>query len=192
MPARHWTALMALMGSLTWPFSGRWTIRLSRYIALFTCLACSVLFKIKVNFAYNFQKELEKWMIFHVWIILVFQGCEIDILVGTDVRDGNGTACVINWCGCIVQEPHSAVRALGYLPEEGHGVYVARWGLALSLKTIAFLILKWQWQCELLQLCTFSAFDDFARKLQLFIWALLNFGIPQVLRPVGEGFSSDF
>lgn len=47
-------------------------------------------------------------------------------MVGTDVRDGNGTSRVINWCGCIVQEPHAAVRALGFLPEEGHGVYVAR------------------------------------------------------------------
>lgn len=56
----------------------------------------------------------------------IFQGHEIDLLVGTDVRDGNGTTRVINWCGCIVQDPHSAVRALGFLPAEGHGVYVAR------------------------------------------------------------------
>lgn len=56
----------------------------------------------------------------------VFQGHEIDLLVGTDVRDGNGTTRVINWCGCIVHNPHSAVRALGFLPTEGHGVYVAR------------------------------------------------------------------
>jgi len=55
------------------------------------------------------------------------KGCEIELLVGTDVRDGNGTTRVINWCGCIVQDPHPAVRALGFLPEEGHGVYVARW-----------------------------------------------------------------
>ncbi|KAH7847230.1 hypothetical protein Vadar_023488 [Vaccinium darrowii] len=55
------------------------------------------------------------------------QGSEIELLVGTDVRDGNGTTRVINWCGCIVQDPHPAVRALGFLPEGGHGVYVARW-----------------------------------------------------------------
>lgn len=47
--------------------------------------------------------------------------------MGTDVRDGNGTTRVINWCGCILQDPHPAVRALGFLPEEGHGVYVARY-----------------------------------------------------------------
>lgn len=46
--------------------------------------------------------------------------------MGTDVRDGNGTAQMVNWCGCIVQDSHPAVRALGFLPEEGHGVYVAR------------------------------------------------------------------
>lgn len=47
--------------------------------------------------------------------------------MGTDVRDGSGTTRVINWCGCIVQDPHPAVRALGFLPDEGHGVYVARY-----------------------------------------------------------------
>ena len=57
---------------------------------------------------------------------MVLQGREIEIPVGTDVRDGNGTPRVINWCGCIVQDPHPAVRALGFLPEEGHGVYVTR------------------------------------------------------------------
>jgi len=54
------------------------------------------------------------------------QGKEIDLIVGTDVRDGNGTTRMVNWWGCIIQDPHSAVRALGFLPEEGHGVYVAR------------------------------------------------------------------
>ncbi|KAL3372855.1 hypothetical protein AABB24_005072 [Solanum stoloniferum] len=55
------------------------------------------------------------------------QGNEIELLVGTDVRDGNGAKRAINWCGGILQEPYPAVRALGFLPEEGHGVYVARW-----------------------------------------------------------------
>ncbi|KAL9263118.1 Protease Do-like 7-like protein [Drosera capensis] len=54
------------------------------------------------------------------------QGRETEVMVGTDVRDGNGTVRAINWCGCIVQDPHPAVRALGFLPEEGHGVYVTR------------------------------------------------------------------
>ncbi|KAK9061958.1 hypothetical protein SSX86_019142 [Deinandra increscens subsp. villosa] len=54
-------------------------------------------------------------------------GREIDLFVGTDVRDGSGSTRVINWCGCFLQEPHPAVRALGFLPDEGHGVYVTRW-----------------------------------------------------------------
>jgi hypothetical protein len=60
--------------------------------------------------------------------------------VGTDVRDGNGTTRTINWCGCIVQDPHSAVRALGFLPEEGHGVYVARYNFNFVL--VNFYILE--------------------------------------------------
>ncbi|GFP78830.1 protease Do-like 7 [Phtheirospermum japonicum] len=71
------------------------------------------------------------------------QGREIDLLVGTDVRDGNGTARVINWCGCIVQDPHSAVRALGFLPEEGHGVYVARWCHGSPAHRYSLYALQW-------------------------------------------------
>lgn len=64
--------------------------------------------------------------ILHTLFFTICQGCEINLLVGTDVRDGSGTTRAVNWCGCIVQDPHPAVRALGFLPEEGHGVYVAR------------------------------------------------------------------
>ncbi|KAI3917811.1 hypothetical protein MKW92_008437 [Papaver armeniacum] len=55
------------------------------------------------------------------------KGQVIEIIVGTDVRDGNGTMRMVNWCGCVVQEPHPAVRALGLLPEEGQCVYVSRY-----------------------------------------------------------------
>lgn len=44
----------------------------------------------------------------------------------TDVRDGNGTTRVINWCGGLLQDSHRDVRARGFLPKEGHGVYVSR------------------------------------------------------------------
>ncbi|KAF9592332.1 hypothetical protein IFM89_014258 [Coptis chinensis] len=48
------------------------------------------------------------------------QGQEIELVVGTDVRDGNGTARMVNWCGCIVQDPHPAVRKhLVFLRKKG-------------------------------------------------------------------------
>ncbi|KAG8478053.1 hypothetical protein CXB51_027820 [Gossypium anomalum] len=71
------------------------------------------------------------------------QGRELDLAVGTDVRDGNGTTRVINWCGCIVQDPHPAVRALGFLPEEGHGVYVARWCRGSPVHRYGLYALQW-------------------------------------------------
>ncbi|KAK4490538.1 hypothetical protein RD792_001220 [Penstemon davidsonii] len=71
------------------------------------------------------------------------QGREMDLLVGTDVRDGNGTTRVINWCGSIVQDPHSAVRALGFLPEEGHGVYVTRWCHGSPAHRYGLYALQW-------------------------------------------------
>ncbi|KAL6176336.1 hypothetical protein ACLB2K_052970 [Fragaria x ananassa] len=71
------------------------------------------------------------------------QGREIDVLVETDIRDGSGTTRVINWCGCIVQDPHPAVRALGFLPEEGHGVYVARWCHGSPAHRYGLYALQW-------------------------------------------------
>ncbi|XXG79593.1 hypothetical protein AAC387_Pa09g0629 [Persea americana] len=71
------------------------------------------------------------------------QGREIELQVGTDVRDGNGTARMVNWCGCIVQDSHPAVRALGFLPEEGHGVYVARWCHGSPVHRYGLYALQW-------------------------------------------------
>ncbi|KAI7758149.1 hypothetical protein M8C21_010596 [Ambrosia artemisiifolia] len=71
------------------------------------------------------------------------QGVEIDVLVGTDVRDGNGTTRVINWCGCFLQDPHPAVRALGFLPDEGHGVYVTRWSHGSPVHRYGLYALQW-------------------------------------------------
>ncbi|KAL5076869.1 hypothetical protein RYX36_015853 [Vicia faba] len=71
------------------------------------------------------------------------QGREVELLVGTDVRDGNGTTRTVNWCGCVVQDPHSAVRALGFLPEEGHGVYVARWCHGSPVHRYGLYALQW-------------------------------------------------
>ncbi|XP_059641994.1 protease Do-like 7 [Cornus florida] len=71
------------------------------------------------------------------------QGREIKLLVGTDVRDGNGTTRVINWCGSVVQDPHPAVRALGFLPQQGHGVYVARWCHGSPVHRYGLYALQW-------------------------------------------------
>ncbi|XP_023751918.1 protease Do-like 7 [Lactuca sativa] len=77
-------------------------------------------------------------------LLTVFrQGCEMEILVGTDVRDGNGTTRVINWCGCFLQDPHPAVRALGFLPDEGHGVYVTRWSHGSPVHRYGLYALQW-------------------------------------------------
>ncbi|XP_021755026.1 protease Do-like 7 isoform X1 [Chenopodium quinoa] len=71
------------------------------------------------------------------------QGRELEVVVGTDIRDGIGTVRVVNWCGCIVQDPHPAVRALGFLPEEGHGVFVARWCHGSPAHRYGLYALQW-------------------------------------------------
>ncbi|KAI3519330.1 hypothetical protein L1887_08360 [Cichorium endivia] len=77
-------------------------------------------------------------------LLTVFrQGREMEILVGTDVRDGNGTTRVINWCGCFLQDTHPAVRALGFLPDEGHGVYVTRWSHGSPVHRYGLYALQW-------------------------------------------------
>ncbi|GMJ07841.1 DegP protease 7, degradation of periplasmic proteins 7 [Hibiscus trionum] len=52
-------------------------------------------------------------------------GSESNLPVGTDLRDGNGTTRVINWCGCVVQHSYPAVRSIGFHPR-GAGVYVTQ------------------------------------------------------------------
>ncbi|KAJ0753926.1 putative htrA2 peptidase [Helianthus annuus] len=71
------------------------------------------------------------------------QGHEMQVKVGTDVRDGNGTTRVINWCGCFVQAPHPAVRALGFLPQEGHGVYVTKWSSGSPVQRYGLSAQQW-------------------------------------------------
>ncbi|PKA48973.1 Protease Do-like 7 [Apostasia shenzhenica] len=71
------------------------------------------------------------------------QGQELELLVGTDVRDGNGSARMVSWCGSVIQDPHSAVRALGFLPEEGHGVYLTRWCHGSPVHRYGLYALQW-------------------------------------------------
>ncbi|KAM0846524.1 hypothetical protein ACQ4PT_055622 [Festuca glaucescens] len=71
------------------------------------------------------------------------QGKEIDLIVGTDVRDGNGSTRMVNWCGCIVQNPYPAVRGRGFLPKEGHGVYVVRWSRGSPSDRYCLSALQW-------------------------------------------------
>lgn len=71
------------------------------------------------------------------------QGQEIELLVGTNIRDGNGTTRMLSWCGCLIQDPHPSVRALGFLPEEGHGVYIARWCHGSPVHRYGLYALQW-------------------------------------------------
>ncbi|KAL2612339.1 hypothetical protein R1flu_024031 [Riccia fluitans] len=71
------------------------------------------------------------------------QGVEVELRVETDVRDGFGTTRMVNWSGCVIQDPHPAIRALGFLPEEGHGVYVARWCHGSPVHRYGLYALQW-------------------------------------------------
>ncbi|OAE19268.1 hypothetical protein AXG93_3507s1400 [Marchantia polymorpha subsp. ruderalis] len=50
-----------------------------------------------------------------------FLTVEMELLVNTDVRDGFGTTRIVNWAGCVIQNPHPAVRALRFLPRKVTG-----------------------------------------------------------------------
>ncbi|KAL4115209.1 hypothetical protein PRIC2_013377 [Phytophthora ramorum] len=52
---------------------------------------------------------------------------EMIVTVSTSQLSAMGTDRVIVWCGLVIQSPHYAVASLGYIPEEGGGVYCSRW-----------------------------------------------------------------
>lgn len=98
--------------------------------------------------------------------ITVFrQGREVDLLVGTDVRDGNGTTRAINWCGCLVQDSHPAVRTLGFLPDEGYGVFVTKWSLGSPADRYCLSALKWIVQVNGKPTSDLDAFANVVKEL---------------------------
>lgn len=52
---------------------------------------------------------------------------EMRVSVETNQLPAMGTNRVVVWAGLVVQEPHYSVATLGYIPEEGGGVYCSRW-----------------------------------------------------------------
>ncbi|POM79879.1 Pro-apoptotic serine protease [Phytophthora palmivora] len=52
---------------------------------------------------------------------------EMEVTVRTSQLSAMGTDRVIVWCGLVIQSPHYAVASLGYIPEDGGGVYCSRW-----------------------------------------------------------------
>lgn len=52
---------------------------------------------------------------------------ELTLSVETNQLSGMGTDRVVVWAGLVVQQPHYSVATLGYIPEEGGGVYCSRW-----------------------------------------------------------------
>ncbi|PWA99685.1 peptidase S1C, Peptidase S1, PA clan, PDZ-like domain protein [Artemisia annua] len=94
------------------------------------------------------------------------QGREIELLVGTDTRDGSGTTRAINWCGCVVQYPHPAVRALGFLPEEGHGVYVSMWSYGSPMERFKFAPCQWIVEVNGKQTGDLDTFVDVIKEIE--------------------------
>ncbi|KAG7549747.1 PDZ superfamily [Arabidopsis thaliana x Arabidopsis arenosa] len=99
-------------------------------------------------------------------LTILRQGQELELIVGTDKRDGNGTTRAINWCGCVVQDPHPAVRALGFLPEEGHGVYVTRWCHGSPAHRYGLYALQWIVEVNGKKTPDLNAFADATKELE--------------------------
>ncbi|RQM14192.1 hypothetical protein DD237_006244 [Peronospora effusa] len=59
--------------------------------------------------------------------VIVREQKEMEVTVSTSQLSAMGTDRVIVWCGLVIQNPHYAVASLGYIPEEGGGVYCSRW-----------------------------------------------------------------
>jgi S1-C subfamily serine protease len=64
---------------------------------------------------------------------------ETSVNVTVDELDTLGTSRVILWSGLFLQEPHLPALLMGYVPEEGGGVYISRWSYGSPAQKYATL-----------------------------------------------------
>lgn len=63
--------------------------------------------------------------------------------VATSPLDTFGTSRLVLWSGLMLQEPHLPVRSLGYVPEEGGGVYISRWSYGSPAQKYGLRATNW-------------------------------------------------
>eukprot|EP00891_Asterochloris_glomerata_P007785 jgi/Astpho2/7785/Aster-06077 len=73
----------------------------------------------------------EQTLLPHLPLTILRNGETMEVAVQVGLEAGQGTTRLVHWCGAQLQAsttaPHRAVRAAGFLPEAGHGVFVSRW-----------------------------------------------------------------
>ena len=87
---------------------GRLSLTIFRHVRIefSTFQFCFVIFLLKDIVDLFFFVLLQEIVIYvHTLVCMIFQGHEIDLIMGIDIRDGSGTTHSVNWCWCIVQDP---------------------------------------------------------------------------------------
>lgn len=70
-------------------------------------------------------------------------GVESLVVVEPSLESLVGTSRLVHWAGAMLQEPHRAVRELGFVPEGNHGVYVSRWHHGSPAHRYGLFALQW-------------------------------------------------
>lgn len=70
-------------------------------------------------------------------------GKEMQVSIEPSLESLLGTSRLVHWAGAMLQEPHRAVRELGFLPDGNHGVYVSRWHHGSPAHRYGLFALQW-------------------------------------------------
>ena len=67
----------------------------------------------------------------------------VEVNVPCVLESPEGTDRIVHWAGLQLQEPHRAVRELGFVPSPARGVYLTRWHYGSPAQRFGLFPLNW-------------------------------------------------
>ena len=93
-------------------------------------------------------------------------GKEMTVHVEPSFESALGTRRLVHWAGAMLQEPHRAVRELGYMPKDTNGVYISRWHHGSPAHRYGLFALQWIVEINGKPITSLDNFLDVVRELK--------------------------
>ena len=115
----------------------------------------------------NHERECEAEAQSPTFELKVFRsGKEMTVHVEPSFESALGTRRLVHWAGAMLQEPHRAVRELGYMPKDTNGVYISRWHHGSPAHRYGLFALQWIVEINGKPITSLDNFLDVVRELK--------------------------